>query len=90
MLKARNLESGYGDLRVVKGVSFHVGSGEIVAVIGANGAGKTTLLNTIAGLVKPFAGTVVFKETDITKSPPEKIVAAGCALVAEGRNSSLP
>jgi branched-chain amino acid transport system ATP-binding protein len=90
MLRVRNLEAGYGDLRVVKGVSFHVGAGEIVAVIGANGAGKTTLLNSIAGLVRPSAGTVSFKDRDVARETPERIVAAGCALVPEGRKLFAP
>ena len=58
MLKIRNLESGYGQLRVLKGVSLHVNKGEIVTIIGANGAGKSTLLNTIAGLVAVRGGEI--------------------------------
>ncbi len=85
MLKVRNLESGYDGLRVLKGISLHVFRGEIIAIIGANGAGKTTLLNTIAGLIKPMAGSVVFQDADITRSRPEDIVSMGCALVPEGR-----
>lgn len=85
MLKARNLESGYDGLRVLKGISMHVFSGEIIAIIGANGAGKTTFLNTIAGLVKPMSGSVLFKDIDITRNRPEEIMFRGCALVPEGR-----
>ncbi|HUN80575.1 MAG TPA: ATP-binding cassette domain-containing protein, partial [Phycisphaerae bacterium] len=60
MLKILNLEAGYGELQVLKGISLHVAPGEIVAVIGANGAGKTTLLKTIAGVLKTGSGEVEF------------------------------
>ena len=85
MLKVRNLEAGYGKLRVLKRISLHVAPGEIVTIIGANGAGKTTLLHTITGLVKIGSGEIVFKDKDLQKVPPEKIVASGCSLVPEGR-----
>ncbi len=85
MLKIRNLESGYGKLRVLKRISMHVDSGEIVTIIGANGAGKTTLLHTVCGLVKPSSGKIVFNDQDLRKIPPEKIVSHGCSLVPEGR-----
>ena len=90
MLRVRNIEAGYGDLRVVKGISMHVSAGEIIAIIGANGAGKSTLLNTLAGLNPPTAGTTLFKDKDITKLPPEQILCAGCALVPEGRKLFAP
>ncbi len=85
MLKVRNLESGYDDLRVLKGISMHISGGEIIAIIGANGAGKTTFLNTISGLIKPFAGSVSFQDKDITHNRPEENVLQGCVLVPEGR-----
>ena len=85
MLKVRNLESGYDGLRVLKGISMHIFSGEIIAIIGANGAGKTTMMNTLAGFVKPTAGSINFQDADITGSRPEEIVFQGCALVPEGR-----
>jgi branched-chain amino acid transport system ATP-binding protein len=85
MLKIRNLESGYGKLRVLKRISMHVDSGEIVTIIGANGAGKTTLLYTIAGMIKSNAGDITLLDTPINKVKPEKIVALGCSLVPEGR-----
>ncbi|MGW8287839.1 MAG: ABC transporter ATP-binding protein [Desulfobulbales bacterium] len=85
MLKVRNLESGYGKLRVLKRISMHVDPGEIVTIIGANGAGKTTLLHTITGLVKISSGEVVFKNHNLARLKPEKIVSAGCSLVPEGR-----
>ncbi len=85
MLKVRNLESGYGDLRILKGISIHIREGEIVAIIGANGAGKSTLLNTLAGLIKPFAGGIFFKDKEISRTSIEKIVEMGCSLIPEGR-----
>jgi branched-chain amino acid transport system ATP-binding protein len=85
MLKVLNLESGYGNLRVLKGVSLHVAAGEIVTIIGANGAGKSTLLNTITGIIKPSAGGIVFDGAPITNKKTEKIVGAGCSLVPERR-----
>lgn len=85
MLKVRNLESGYDELRVLKGISMHISAGEIIAIIGANGAGKTTLLNTLAGLIKPIAGSVSFQDIDITYNRPEDNVFQGCVLVPEGR-----
>jgi len=85
MLKIRNLEAGYGKLRVLKRISMHVAPGEIVTIIGANGAGKTTLLHTIAGLVKVGSGEILFRDKNLRKVAPEKIVASGCSLVPEGR-----
>lgn len=85
MLRIRNLESGYGKLRVLKGISLHVAPGEIVAIVGANGAGKTTLLNSISGLVRTWAGEIVFDDKDMLKVQPDKTVFLGCALVPEGR-----
>ncbi len=85
MLKVRNLDAGYGKLRVLKNISLHVDSGEIVTMIGANGAGKTTLLHTIIGLVRASAGSIEFQDQCCNKMAAQKIVAAGCALVPEGR-----
>jgi len=85
MLKVKNLEAGYGKLRVLKRISMHVNPGEIVTIIGANGAGKTTLLHTITGLVKVGSGEIVFKEKNLRKIAPEKVVFLGCSLVPEGR-----
>jgi branched-chain amino acid transport system ATP-binding protein len=86
MLRILNLEAGYGPLRVLKGLSLHVGAGEAVAVIGANGAGKTTLLKTIAGILKARAGEILFDRQKIHGQPAERIVARGCGLVPEGRH----
>jgi len=86
MLRLVNLEAGYGPLRVLKGVSLHVSPGEVVAIIGANGAGKTTLLKTIAGILKPRSGRILFDKKAINGAPPERIVELGCSLVPEGRH----
>lgn len=85
MLKIRNLEAGYGKLRVLKNISLHVDDGEIVTMIGANGAGKTTLLKTIIGLVGPTAGEISFQGRECSRLAARKIVASGCALVPEAR-----
>ena len=85
MLKVKNLESGYGDLRVLRHVSLHVNPGEIVTIIGANGAGKTTLLHTIAGLLKTRSGEVFLNNSDISNLAAERRVLEGCSLVPEGR-----
>ncbi|RPJ08447.1 MAG: ABC transporter ATP-binding protein [Spirochaetaceae bacterium] len=85
MLAVRNLESGYGHLRVLKGVSLHVSDNEIVTVIGPNGAGKSTLLLTLAGIIKSSSGTIAFLGAEIQAYPSEKRVASGMALVPEGR-----
>ena len=85
MLKIRNLEAGYDKLKVLKGISLHVKSGEIVTIIGANGAGKTTLLNTITSIVKTTSGEIKLKDINVTSASPDRIVKNGCALVPEGR-----
>jgi branched-chain amino acid transport system ATP-binding protein len=85
MLKIRNLQSGYGKIKVLKHVSMHVDPGEIVTIIGANGAGKTTLLATIAGLVRAGSGVITFEGENICATAPEKIPALGLVMVPEGR-----
>ncbi|UCF96554.1 MAG: ABC transporter ATP-binding protein [Spirochaetaceae bacterium] len=85
MLRIRNLEAGYGKLRVLKGISLHVSPGEIVIIIGANGAGKTTLLKTVSGILKARTGTVHFEDRSIGSAGMEEIVSRGCVLVPEGR-----
>ncbi|MDY6967949.1 MAG: ABC transporter ATP-binding protein [Spirochaetota bacterium] len=85
MLKIRNLQSGYGNLRVLKGISMHINPGEIVAIIGANGAGKTTLLNTLCGIIPLQSGEIIFNNNNISNTSAEKIVQKGCSLVPEGR-----
>jgi len=90
MLRIRNLESGYDRLKVLRHISIHVSTGEIVTIIGANGAGKTTLLKTIAGLIRSRAGEMLFEKQEITRLSPEKIVFLGCSLVPEGRQVFAP
>ena len=85
MLKIRNLEAGYGKLRVLKNISMHVDSGEIVTIIGANGAGKTTLLSVIAVLLKPVGGEIDFKGRNLRTLSASRIPALGCVMVPEGR-----
>jgi branched-chain amino acid transport system ATP-binding protein len=85
VLRIRNLESGYGKLRVLKGISMHVDPGEIVAIIGGNGSGKSTLLETISHLINALSGEIIFDKTDIRSTPAERIVELGCTLVPEGR-----
>jgi branched-chain amino acid transport system ATP-binding protein len=85
MLKVRNLEAGYGPLKVLKQVSLHVSAGEIVTLIGANGAGKSTLLRSLSGLLAPAGGEVLFDGRPIRGMPAERVVDLGIALVPEGR-----
>lgn len=85
MLEIKDLEVYYGVIQAIKGVSFEVNKGEVIALIGANGAGKTTILHTISGLITPKSGSIVFEGTDISKVPAHKIVSMGMAHVPEGR-----
>ena len=85
MLNVQDLCVNYGMIQAVKGVSFEVNKGEIVALIGANGAGKTSILHTITGIIQAKSGSVSFEDIDITKKPSHKIVAMGMAHVPEGR-----
>ena len=85
MLEVKDLEVYYGMIQAIKGISFEVNHGEVIALIGANGAGKTTTLHTITGLLSPKKGSVMFEGTDITKVPAHKIVSMGMAHVPEGR-----
>jgi branched-chain amino acid transport system ATP-binding protein len=85
MLKVDNLRVCYGHIEVLKGISFSVEMGEIVALIGSNGAGKTTTLSTISGLLRPTAGKISWKGEDIQSAAIEHIVASGLAHCPEGR-----
>jgi branched-chain amino acid transport system ATP-binding protein len=85
MLKVDNLHVSYGHIEVLKGISFSVDIGEIVALIGGNGAGKTTTLSTISGLVRPTSGTIAWKGEHIQNVPVEAIVSSGLAHCPEGR-----
>ena len=85
LLEIKNLSVYYGVIQALKGISFSVDRGEIVALIGANGAGKTTTLHTISGLIEPKAGEILFNGDNITKVPGHKRVGMGIAQVPEGR-----
>ncbi len=85
MLEIRDLEVYYGVIQAIKGISFDVNEGEVIALIGANGAGKTTTLHTITGLLAAKSGSITFEGQDITKIPGYKIVSKGMAHVPEGR-----
>ena len=85
MLKVTDLQVYYGVIQAIKGISFEVNEGEVIALIGANGAGNTTILHTITGLVEAKGGTVEFEGKNITKMPGHKIVTLGMAHVPEGR-----
>jgi len=85
MLKVDKLHVSYGHIEVLKGISFAVEMGEIVALIGSNGAGKTTTLSTISGLLRPNSGKISWKGEDIQSTAVETIVASGLAHCPEGR-----
>ena len=85
ILEVKDLEVYYGVIQAIKGISFEVNPGEIIALIGANGAGKTTTLQTITGLIPAKAGTILYEGKNITKLPGHKLVAMGVAHVPEGR-----
>jgi branched-chain amino acid transport system ATP-binding protein len=85
MLAVTDLHVSYGVINALCGVSFTVGAGQIVTLVGGNGAGKTTALRTISGLLRPGAGRIEFLGQDITRLPPHEIVALGLGHVPEGR-----
>jgi branched-chain amino acid transport system ATP-binding protein len=85
MLKVENLKVSYGHIEVLKGISFEVEPGEIVALIGGNGAGKTTTLSTVSGLLRPTSGAISWKGESIVGTAVETIVSAGVAHCPEGR-----
>ena len=85
LLSVDNIHVYYGSIHAIKGVSFRVDEGEIVTLIGANGAGKSTTLNTVAGLLKPRSGRIVFEGRDITGMSASWVVRLGMALCPEGR-----
>ena len=85
MLEVRGIEVSYGEFLALKGISFTVGEGELVTIIGANGAGKSTILRAVMGLVKCRKGEIFFRGEDITLSPPHDRARMGISLVPEGR-----
>lgn len=86
LLKVSDLHVSYGMIKAVRGISFEINEGEIVSLIGANGAGKSTTLNTLAGLLKPQSGEILFEETSLVGMPAHKIVRRSLALCPEGRH----
>ena len=85
MLEIKNLEVYYGMIQAIKGISFEVNEGEVIALIGANGAGKTTTLHAVTGLIPAKAGEIIFDGKNVAKIPGHKIVSMGMAHVTEGR-----
>src|SRR3954470_7656798 len=85
VLKLSNVESAYGPIKAIRGVSLQVRRGEVATVLGSNGAGKTTILKTISGIIDPRKGSVEFKGDDITARDPAFIVEQGLSHVPEGR-----
>ena len=84
-LKVSNIETYYGPIMAIRGVSFEVRQGDIVAILGANGAGKTTVLKTVSGVMDPQKGTVVFEGREIQSMDPDKVMRLGMSHVPEGR-----
>jgi branched-chain amino acid transport system ATP-binding protein len=85
LMSISGLSVAYGPIKALDGVSLEVANGEIVSIIGANGAGKSTMLRTVAGLLKPLRGTILFREREITRQRPDRIVRQGICMVPEGR-----
>jgi branched-chain amino acid transport system ATP-binding protein len=85
MLRIENLDVFYGDAQALDGVSLDIEQGSIVAIVGANGAGKTSLIRTVAGMLKPARGRVIFRDADVTGWESHEICNLGIGQVAEGR-----
>jgi branched-chain amino acid transport system ATP-binding protein len=85
VLKVTNLETYYGPILAIRGVSFEVPTGNIVTILGSNGAGKTTVLKTVSGVMDPQKGTVVFEGREIQRMDPDKVMRLGISHVPEGR-----
>lgn len=86
LLEIDGLHAGYGSLPVLQGVNFHVEEGETAVLLGLNGAGKTTTILNLAGMMKPWDGTITFDGEEISGTDPRKLVGAGIVLVPEGRH----
>ncbi len=87
LLEVREIETFYGNIQALKGVSLTVDEGEIVTLIGSNGAGKSTTLRSISGLTAPRVGSIVFKGQEISETPPQEIVRLGISQSPEGRKT---
>ena len=90
LLEIHDLQTSYGAIKALRGISFTVAQGQVVSLIGANGAGKSTTLNTISGLLKPTAGRVVFDGQDITGWRADRVTKLGLVQVPEGRQVIAP
>ena len=89
MLLINNIETKYGKIKALDGITIHIEPDEILSVLGANGAGKTTLLNTISGVLKPSRGSIKFLGEEITKRPPYQIFRMGIVHIEEGQGIFL-
>ena len=85
MLEVSNIETHYGNIQALKGISIEVRKGDMVSVLGANGSGKSTLLRTIVGLIGPSRGAIRFEGKSIEGMKPHKVVRLGISLVPENR-----
>ena len=85
LLEVKDLHVSYGEIKAIRGINFNINQGEIVTIIGSNGAGKSTTLNSLAGLIKPASGTVLFNGEDVTKLESYELVKKGISLSPEGR-----
>lgn len=85
LLEVKDLHVSYGEIKAIRGINFNINQGEIVTIIGSNGAGKSTTLNSLAGLIKPTSGTVLFNGEDVTKLESYELVKKGISLSPEGR-----
>src|SRR3954471_13768246 len=85
LLRVEGIETFYGPIQAIRGVSLEVAPGQIVTVLGANGAGKTTVLRTVSGILDPEGGRVVFEGKDIAHMPPDRVMRMGICHVPEGR-----
>lgn len=85
LLEVKNLNTGYGDLQILRNISIDVNEGEIVALLGSNGAGKSTLMRTLVGLNRTWSGEIIFNGENLTNASSEKIVKSGISIVPEGR-----
>jgi branched-chain amino acid transport system ATP-binding protein len=86
LLEVRDLKAGYGSLQVLQGISFDIEEGQTAVLLGLNGAGKTTTILSLAGLLKPWSGTITFNGNDVSGVDPRKLVSEGIVLVPEGRH----
>ncbi len=85
LLEVKDLKVSYGMIKAIKGVSFEVNEGEVIALIGANGAGKTTIMESLAGIIQDKTGTIIFDGKEVSKMPCHKVIESGLSLVPEGR-----